>query len=329
MKQKIATLRKCDTWVSNDVLYEWEDLCVTYFNGELLDINKPVFRRIINRLRAFLKSPVRLPFVLKRRPVLAFVMNPGLSIYYKGHSVIPNYLDVAEEEIDAVIKETKKLPFYFVTSLDVQKIINNRCGDTRCKFMPQSISDKYYTKQIAKKTLDVLQLGRKNPKLHEFMLRYCEEHPTVEYVYRNPNKQLCYNSTTRGDIGAIESREDFINLLSSAKISLVSTPSIDCSRYFGNIDFVTARVYESAAFYCHMIGRYTENEEVEKIGLTEICTCVKTYEEFSVLVGSFLQIDNQKNIEKYDSFLKQHVTSQRCVQFENELMRSKQCKFKN
>ena len=55
-------------------------------------------------------------------------------------------------------------------------------------FFPLSISDKYVSGNINSKTIDVIQFGRKNRKLHEYMLRICKKNPDIEYIYQISGK---------------------------------------------------------------------------------------------------------------------------------------------
>lgn len=107
----------------------------------------------------------------------------------------------------------------------------------------------------------MIQFGRKNPVLHSYMLKYCKLYPNVEYVYQTSDGSLTYTSTTRGNIGKFDNRPEYMQMIAKSKVSLVSTLGIDKSKNMGGIDFFTPRFYESAAYYCHLIGRYTMNDE--------------------------------------------------------------------
>jgi hypothetical protein len=187
-------------------------------------------------------------------------------------NVIPIYLDVSEKDISKIVYETQYLPCYFVTSLDIFNLIKKNDISSKCHYLPLSVSDKYLSENIPNKSIDVLQLGRKNTVLHEYMLKYCEEFPKTNYIYQLSNGNLNYESTIYGNIGEFSDRHEFIELLSRSKISLVSTPGCDNSRKFGDgIDFITPRFYESAAHYCYMLGRYTNNEEAKELEIESIC----------------------------------------------------------
>lgn len=126
---------------------------------------------------------------------------------------------------------TKKLRLFYVTSRAVYDLIKAEDPSSNVHYMPLSVSDKYFSsnfERYRRKTVDVIRIGRRDPLLHEYMLRYADEHKDIEYVYADiAGKYSCYISTTRGNIGEICSREDFINTLASAKVSLVSLPGMD------------------------------------------------------------------------------------------------------
>jgi len=207
-------------------------------------------------------------------------------------NIVPVFLDFPADTVDNIAYATRDLPVFFVTCLDIYNMFIDR-GIDNVRFMPLSVADKHYSLVVPEKIVDVIQFGRKNFVLHEYMLRYCEEHPSIEYVYQTADGSLTYNSTTRGNIGKCEKREEYINLVKSCKVSLVSTPGCDNSRSaeFGEIDFVTPRCYESAAFYCHMLGRYTDNQETRELELGRICPNIQSYEEFSKYLNDYLSAE--------------------------------------
>ena len=147
--------------------------------------------------------------------------------------------------------------------------------------------------------------------MHQYMLDYCKEHPEVEYIYQGQNASLSYVSTTRGDIGKLPGRKEFVDMMRRARVSIVSTPKCDNSRdVFGGADLVTARVYESTVFYCHLIGRYTDNEETRELELGKICPNIQDYDEFKTTMDQYL---SGKEIDKdlYCSFIDKHLASTR------------------
>ena len=213
--------------------------------------------------------------------------------------------------IPVIAKKTKLLPFFFVTSVDIYDLLKNY-GAKNVIYLPLSISDMYFSDIVPTKKIDVIQFGRKNPVLHGWMMEYVTAHPEVEYVYQSNNGSLTYISTTRGNLGKFDERKEYIDLLKSCRISLVSTPGMDKSRTdFGNVDFFTPRFFESAAFYCHMIGRYAENNEADFLKIHSVCFNVKTKVEFFDSMDKMLKLPNEINVCKYKEFLDSNFTSKR------------------
>lgn len=173
------------------------------------------------------------------------------------------------------------------------------------------ISNRYISEGVHDKDIDVIQLGRKNNKLHEYMLRYCKSHPEIQYVYQSADGSLTYITTKGDNLGRFDKRSKYMEMLGRCKISLVSTPGCDNSRNWGGIDFFTPRFYESAAMYCHMIGRYTDNKEAEQIGVKMICSNIDGYEMFEEQINKCLSIDNKVCVDAYKEFLYSNCTKVR------------------
>ena len=212
--------------------------------------------------------------------------------------------------IDEIIKATRYLPAFFVASKDIYNEMKEK-GCENVYFINQCASDQYFSETVPLKDIDVVQIGRKNPILHQYMLDYCSEHPEVEYIYQGQNASLSYISTTRGDIGRLPGRKEFVDMMRRAKVSIVSTPKCDGSRnVFGGADLVTARFYESAVFYCMMVGRYTDNEETRELELDKICPNIKDYDEFKTIMDQYL---SREDVDKdlYHTFITKHLASNR------------------
>lgn len=325
---KILSERNYQTWPSYAVLYEWEDMMIECLDCKLSRLH--VTGRVGKKIRSCAVRLISVGNVFKydrrgnsRR--IVWIMNATRYRNYSYKNCIPIFLDFHENMVEEIHRATRKLPCYWVTSFDIYERLRN-LGSENVHFIPISIPDKYYKgcreKNVINKTVDVIQFGRKNEILHKYMMNYCKRNPTVEYVYQTYNGSLTYYSTTRGELGRFDIRSEYMGLLASAKVSLVSSPGADKSRDFGNIDFFTPRFFESAAFYCHMIGRYTENKEAEILGIEEICPNVKTQREFDYILMEMLETDNTENVVKYDDFLKRNVTSQRMQDIKKILIES-------
>lgn len=301
------------------IVFEWEDIFIEKFDCSLLYKKRHRLRTMF--IQMFYKY---FPFLLKR-PLkhiknintikISFVMNAAELWKYSDQEIIPIIIDCAGDCIDYVAEMTKYLPFYWVTCYDFYKELKKRYPNNGAKYIPLSVSDIYLSDENYNKDIDVIQIGRKNIMLHEFMVRYCKEHPEVEYVYQEKiDTKLCYISTTRGQLdGDFMTRKDYISLLQRSKISLISSPHVDAIEKDG-VDWITPRVFESAISKCHLIGRYSANEEASLIGLDKICPNIQTYAQFCIEI--------EKNLfsnyyEDEINFAKKHLTSERAKEILN------------
>lgn len=309
-KLNIISERNYQHWPSYHVVYEWEDILAQQGFNLVLQKNG-LFNKAYRRINRILRNKAKSEFKVNGKEYnIRWVMNAGGYKEYAKINTIPIFLDFPVNMVNEITNATDKLPFFWVTCMDIYEKLK-KTGANNAYFIPLSISDKYWTGVIPKKTVDVVQVGRKNPKLHEYMLKYCKKRPEIEYVYQSEDGQLAYISTIRGNLGKFDHREEYLQLLSSSRISLVSSPGKDSSRDFGGIDFITPRFYESAVYYCHMIGRYTKNKESRYIGINKVCPCVENYTEFETILEHYLNKKLFDEKELFDEFIKMNVTTER------------------
>ena len=304
--------------VSYDLMHEWEYDFAKYINVDLVSIYRGRIGRIkrnafifFNKIRRVIKvDNASFKTNNSRNWHIIFIPNALVYLNYTHLiNLIPIFVDFPESMVVKIASATEKLPIYFVTAYDIYEKLK-KCGSKNVEYIPMGISDYYVRSQAPRKTIDVVQFGRRNEKLHKWMLNYCERNPKVEYVFvKNANFE--YYSTTRGDIGRYETRTDFCDLIDKTKIALVSSPGAEKESRFGNIDFITPRFYECAAHYCFMIGRYTVNMETEIIGLDEVCPSVDTQTDFECYLDNYIKGDVNDNINRYRFFLDNNVISKR------------------
>lgn len=313
--KKIFSERKTTGLTWYQVAFEWEDEYSKILNLEIAEMSAPYTEDTKKTICGEAANILR-PFRIKKDNWnIAQVMYPRLSYRYRKLSVIPIYLDVPKKWVKKIIWETRKLPIYFVTCYDAYEMIKGM-GKENCSYLPLSIPDRCHEKIVPTKEFDVIQIGRKNSVLHEYMMKYCACHPNVEYVYRDNGG---YRSTIRGLIGEAVTREDYMNLLKKAKISLVSTPAVDGEKDFGGFDFFTPRFFESVACYCHLIGRYTDNSEAGFFNMKSICKNIITYDMFEKCIEEKLAISCLENLSNYTQFINTNLTSARAEKVKDEL----------
>lgn len=321
MKINVLTERKWEDRSFYQVAWEWEDGMLQYFqeHGYADSVFSYVRSPKSKLMKAFYKFFLyALPLNLRRIPR----DSDTITIYtpyrvwhchqFLSQRFIPIFIDVYDNEAEKIYQLTKKLPFFFVTSMDTYHQIKDAHPESPVQFIAQSIADKWVARDVPQKTIDVIQIGRKSELLHSCMLEYCKKHPGVNYVY-SQGSSFC--STVEGNIGKRRSREEFMELLSSARICLISTPGATTHR-FGHVDFFTARIYESAARFCRLIGHYSDNEESRILDIPSICPNVHNQEEFDRYMTEALEKGDVSNEEKelFLSFIGKHTTSARAQQ---------------
>lgn len=307
--KRLVSERKYIKGISFDVVKEWENIFCEHLNTRIYELHFNIFIRIWNRAILY-----HIPFTTnKKKWRIGFVFSAGSDRPFRMKNVIPIYVDFHPRVMDKVIKDTRKLPCWFVTSKELCTKIREISSYNNCFFVPLSLADNYIQRVNVEKNIDVIQMGRKNKILHEYMLHYCCENPEVNYVYMEDEESKEYVSTTWGYMGKIEGREQYFEFLRSAKISLVSSPGMDQSsrRYDESVDFFTPRFYESAAARCFMIGRYSENAESDQIGIKRICINVKKYNDFKQSISRCLKDDIRDYESMYLEFLNNNCTSKR------------------
>lgn len=301
----ILTERRYEQWPSFHVVYEWEDILAEYFNIPIIELKRNIVTRFFNKFT--IHSSFSYDFDNWN---IAIIMCPERNRRYVGKNIIPIYLDANESNIGLLREAVANLPLYFVTSMEIWRKLRDS-GDERCYYIPLSISDKYRSDLILNKTIDIIQVGRRNSVLHEWALKYCEKHKETNYVYSS-GKNLGYSSTLYGDLEEVVGRQAYIELLKKSKISLVSTPGHDGERHSGMVvDCFTPRFYEGAISWCYLVGRYVHNEEAERLKINMVCDHVETYDEFEDYMTEYINSKWFLKKENYETFIGENVTSKR------------------
>jgi hypothetical protein len=336
----ILSAKKWAKYFPLQVVYEWEEI-IAHELDIPIDYDSQIvanglFDKKINNLvqkvlrHTFLKNHIDTAFNYYKRKqkgkyILSFLLNPipiANHYIYQDNSVVI-LLDVFKNNIDLIPKWFKN-KLIFVTNIEVLNYFETHAISKKLRYLPLSISDKYYNNQVPVKKIDVLQMGRQNTVLHEWMLAVIAKHPEIEYVYaKNIDGVNVYYSTTKGALkDKTETREEFMEFLGSAKVSLLSAPGIDGGDTIrtGGFNPVTPRFYESAVKYCYMIGRYPDTPDFVLNKVSDVCERPETYEEFEQLVLSSVKTPfNQQ--DKYAAYIKQHLTSTIANTIKTELER--------
>ncbi|MBR0278715.1 MAG: hypothetical protein IJQ75_01875 [Synergistaceae bacterium] len=273
-------------------------------------------------------------FVNARIPTMKQDFSSALSIYYLNGAAeilacdqkncIPIVIDAWNDGgVKYLVDSTKNLKLFYVTSRYIYDHIKAENPNSNIRYMPLSVSDKHYSPNFERyrsKTVDVIQFGRKDPILHEYMLRYSAEHQNVDYVYSEEGKRSDYLSTIRGNIGPVSGRYSFMQTLESARVSLVSSPGMDKNQPITyGVSFPTPRFYESAVLGCSLIGRYPNNEEFRELNMSRYCPNITSYEQFVHELERALAMTPEELYAQNHDFIINSLTSKRAEQIRKDL----------
>jgi len=320
--KKIISDRKSEQWPSWQIVYEWEDIFSNSLNIPISDPDKAevfifkVFRRLrMLKLIQWLDFKRNLP-----AQSIYFVMYTGKSfIYPQIKSTIPAIIDfyLRREDLEEFYIAYQNCECVLISSKEAFQFLKDNGCPLKIYHFPLSISDKYkLTEQSSfKKTIDVLFAGRRNPVLWDYVKRYALLNPDFEYVYQvNIDGKLTYESNKKGVIGDYQSREEYISLIKSAKISFYATPGMDGNEdKTGGFNQVTPRFLELMSAGCLLIGRYPANPDTDFYELNEYCPFVDSYQEFETLLNQYLVMESYPK-EKYIKYLNKHYSSVRANQ---------------
>lgn len=287
-------------------VYEWEDAIQKVLGIPIKKIN-PLKKAYLQRRKS---NNIYLKNDLNKDVYLAYIMNVESAKLYVDYNCVPIFADVFTHTADKLVEITSGCQMFFVTSWNMYQYLKNNCGCNNVYYTFLPVSDLLEKQIIIDKKLDVVQFGRQNKKLHEWMLKYVKEYSDVEYIYREGNwKSVKYYSTRRGNIGEIRTREQFLKMLGLTKVCLISARGKDEAEGEKGYDFITPRVFEAAAAKCQLIGRYSDGYDYRHCGLDKICSCPETYEEFRATLSEKLK--NFNDTQGYEVFISKNKASVR------------------
>ena len=303
----IYTIRNFEKWPSWQCVYEWEEDFSSQLGVRLIHVNE-VRYKFLDICRKLYRVTNMLPIKGEQKIsadnlMLAFLMNPYLAINFSGKNIVPIIIDFWGQYLKDFNKLFKHFELIFVTSLEVKEILQKQQNTIRIEYIPLPISRRWKKPLNHNKSIDIIQIGRKNSLLHDYALTLTTEFPDIEYVYqKNIDGQLYYFSTKRGLLGNFHKRDDFMKLLYDSKISLVSSTGADKSRDTGGINPIPARFAESMVNYCYLVGRYPDNLDFNYWRIRDYCPSIGSYEEFKYHVLNSLD-EPFNRTKEYDEFL--------------------------
>ena len=294
--RSIITFRYRSNWPTWQMVYEWEDILATILALPLKAIGET----------CMLPDPYCLP---NNYDLLFLQLASELRYYAENTQLIPIVMDLWRDDFGEFLLHAPRFQLVFVTNLQVFEELTPQLPNLR--YLPFSLADQYFNQPLPTKDIDIIQYGRRNPQLDQFMSHLLANHPEIHYVTTEAFDQgetIHIYSNKFGDMGESDSRRTFMNILARCKISLVSTVGMDGSRATGGIDPVSPRFLESMAAGCHLVGRIPDNAEFRNSGIAAQCHAITDYEGFKTTVLSLLT-RHDTPVASYLPLLQQRRTS--------------------
>lgn len=303
----IVSNRGCSDWPSWQMIYEWEDILARELGTRIIDYDEWDRTRDAEHPDSGYE--------------LCIIMLPGALDRFPCYSrFVPVVMDVWRKDIEHFIQQIVPMELVFVTSLEAFRMLQDR-GCRQVAYLPYSFPDQYLLEEPPEKDIDIIQFGRTNPVLDDYMGQLLQHFPHLNYVTTVHHQgALFFHSSRFGLLEVSDTRSKFITMLRRSSISLVSTAGMDGSRDTGGFDPISPRFYESIGCFCRLIGRFPETDEFELLGMNRLAERVDSYPQFERLVSGYLGRTFDRK-EEYQSFIRQHTTSERAVLLENALQR--------
>jgi hypothetical protein len=313
-----------------DLVYEWEEDLSKVLTIPILNA-LPLFRKFfINKVSRKLMARAGVLHGASNMVEVANIFRPSKGYYLvfemgvntgpnfsTSAKAIPAFIDLWKQtDLAAFQRDYQYCPLVLVSSLEAVVYLKEQGCRLNIAHFPLSLSDRYKAApgKVYTKKYDVVLAGRTNPVLSGYLQKFSNKYPAVEIVRQQEvDGVFCYVSNLSGKIGEFKTREEYIELLRASKISFYSTPGIDGGeKRTGGFNPVTPRYLELLSAQCLILGKYPDNEETRFYQLSEVCPNVISYEQFEILMQSYLQ-QSKAPLELYERILQKHYTSCRAA----------------
>lgn len=326
--KRILTDRNIEGEVFFDLVYEWENQLSKSLNVPLLDNWK------LGKNRYFKRLPI---------PNVSRLLTKGkLSLYYRmsgfekynrwtnTRDIVPAIIDFypTKEQIPRIEKDYKNNPLVLISSKEVYDFLKENHIKLPIEHWALSISDIYRITPDTRfeKKYDLVMMGRQNPVLLSYYKKYAETHLDFTYVYRviknydDGHRDFFYYTSDGNNLGAINTREQFIGLMRQSRCGLYGTPGIDDdekNNSTNGMHQVTPRFLEYIASGCHILARYPKNSDTDYFELDKFSPSIETYEQFEERMDYCRTHD--VDMKFYSDYLKKHYTSTRAKELQDIL----------
>lgn len=200
--------------------------------------------------------------------------------------------DAWPKDYDKIIHfvEKYKINFAFITARKSAEELNKRTNKTTFFWIPEGIKkDEYKHKPYAEKNIDVLAIGRKYDLYHNQIKKDLEK-SNIKYLYEKQKGEIIFPT-----------REEFVDGLADAKISICIPSNITHPERSGNVETMTIRYLQSILSKCLIVG-HAPAEMIDLFGYNPVIEI-----DYRNPTGQIINILN--NYESYIPFVEKNYAS--------------------
>ncbi len=335
---QIASCRSYESWLSYDLIFEWEDILAQHLAIPIVNIDLPKRTGILSRFR-YHRYGRKLSSLLQKPPLKIFYnsfshlqRSPNqyslifdLAVNYHPsradrHDIIPVIVDFWKNtSLDDFYTYYRNCKVVLISSLEAYSYLLKVGCPLPVAHYPLSLPDYYRFSDttLYQKQYDIILAGRTNDVLLGYVELYSAKYPQVEILSRiTLEEEFYYTSNVQGLIGKVHTRTEYIALLQASRIALYSTPGMDDGvARSGGFNPVTPRYLEMLSAQCLLLGRYPDNEETAFYEVASVCPHINSYEEFEQTINEYLQLATAP-LATYQAILEKHYTSCRASQLQ-------------
>lgn len=331
--KNIISDRKFESWVSYQLIYEWEDQLSQTLQIPIIDNPDRVETTFINRLKYNISKRVSYPLIKLARFIFSKKKkDSSVSLYFnlivsapielkksRLNKIIPVIVDafIDEKFLPEFNSKYADCPLVLISSIEAYNYLKSVNCPLNIHYWGLSLPDKYKMSKehIYHKKYDILLAGRQNICLEEYLQKYLQKNNDVDLnIVRSDiqNGQLIFTSSKDGVLGSFNSRDEYMQLLRKARIVFYATPGQDGGeKRTKGYNPVTPKYLESLSAQCKVILRYPDTVETQLYGLAQICPSIDSYESFENQINKYISEKNEFDIETYTDILNKSYTTVR------------------
>ncbi len=329
--KNIISDRNFESWVSYQLIYEWEDQLSQTLQIPIINNPDRLKTTLINRIRYNISKRISYPIIKLIRNIFPKKPNENsVSLYFnlivsapielkksRLNKIVPVIVDafIDKEFLSEFYSKYADCPLVLISSIEAYNYLKSANCPLNIQYWGLSLPDKYKMNKdcIYSKKYDILLAGRQNTCLEEYLERYILNNKNIDIVRSDiQNGQLIFTSNKDGVLGSFNSRDEYMQLLRKARIVFYATPGQDGGeKRTKGYNPVTPKYLESLSAQCKIILRYPDTVETQLYSLPSICPNIDNYESFEYQLNKYIDQKDEFDFEIYTDILNRSYTTVR------------------